>query len=82
MWLHGLRHNTGTKISRLGYPVKARMKLLGHKQMSTMLRYDHPDDDDIRAAGESLHFSPIMVPQDAEAPDPEGCKNDAKMKKA
>ena len=59
-WLHGLRHNTATKLSRNGHPLRARMKLLGHKQMSTMLRYDHSDDRDLIAAGDSLHFTPIL----------------------
>jgi integrase len=78
MWLHGLRHNTATKLSRKGYPVKARMKLLGHVQMSTMLRYDHPDDNDLIDAGNSLHFDPILK----EPSDTEEHKKSTKHKKA
>jgi len=65
MWLHGLRHDSSHKLSRRGVPLKVRMAYTNHKQVSTMLRYEHPTDEDLVRAADTLHFSPIISSDNA-----------------
>jgi integrase len=66
MWLHGLRHDTSHKMSRKGVPLKVRMELTNHKSIQSMLRYEHPDDQDLREGANVIHYDPGLktVPKD------------------
>jgi len=40
--IHDLRHSTASRLSELGFDVVTIMKVLGHKDIRTTLRYTHP----------------------------------------
>lgn len=47
---HRFRHNLVTTLDDLGVPPGLLAKILGHRQMATILQYINPTDNDIRAA--------------------------------
>lgn len=52
--IHGMRHHAGTTLLRRTGNIALVQRLLGHKQIATTQRYAHVNEDDLRAAIESL----------------------------
>jgi integrase len=51
---HGIRHRATTEIANSGVPVKVGMQLTGHKTVTQFMRYVHTEDDQVRAAAETV----------------------------
>ena len=52
--LHALRHTFLTEASRVTPNVRALMRIAGHSQISTTMRYVHPEERDIIAISATL----------------------------
>ena len=65
---HDLRHTFGTRLAMKGVDIKTIMELMGHKTMSTTLRYMHSSQGhkkeavDLLDLHKSLQESPIGLP--------------------
>jgi integrase len=44
--IHSLRHTRNTRLRKQGVDIKIRMTMLGHKTVTTSMRYDHIDTAD------------------------------------
>lgn len=51
---HDLRHTATTRMIAAGIPYAEVMKITGHTQMKTFLRYLNPEDDAVSAAADKL----------------------------
>lgn len=51
---HGIRHRATTEIANSGVPVKVGMQLTAHKTVTQFMRYVHTEDDQVRAAAETV----------------------------
>ena len=60
--LHDLRHTCATNSARAGKDIKLIAKYLGHADAKTAARYIHYQDEDLKAAAETLDRSPINSP--------------------
>lgn len=49
-WMHGLRHEAGTRMGADGVPQATIMAVLGHTQIGTTSRYLHGEDTSMRDA--------------------------------
>jgi len=47
---HDLRHTYGSRLTADGIPLRHIMKLMGHRNLNTTLRYSHLAQSDLRAA--------------------------------
>jgi integrase len=56
---HDLRHTHATWLRQLGIPVEVVQRSLGHKKVSTTMRYAHVDDRELQ---EALHKIPAVRP--------------------
>jgi integrase len=54
---HDNRHTAGTRLLRDSGNLRLVQKLLGHEDITTTTKYAHADDDDLRAAMESVENS-------------------------
>jgi integrase len=52
--VHDFRRTAARAMTRACVPIKAAMKLLGHKTMSVFLRYNIIDEDEVIDDGEKL----------------------------
>jgi len=52
---HDLRHTFCTRLVEAGVPMAKAMRLSGHSQTSTFLRYTNTDEDTIRSAAAALN---------------------------
>lgn len=55
--IHSLRHTRNTRLRRQGVDIKIRMQMLGHKTISTSMRYDHTDEQDQLEAAKKVEQS-------------------------
>lgn len=60
--LHDLRHTCATNLARAGKDIKLIAQYLGHADVKTTARYIHYQDEDLRAAAETLGRNPINSP--------------------
>ena len=60
--LHDLRHTCATNLARAGKDIKLIAQYLGHADVKTTARYIHYQDEDLKAAAETLGRSPINTP--------------------
>jgi len=60
--LHDLRHTCATNLARAGKDIKLIAQYLGHADVKTTARYIHYQDEDLKAAAETLDRSPINSP--------------------
>lgn len=51
---HGIRHRAATDIANSGIPLKVGMALTAHKTVEAFMRYIHVEDDQVRAAAETV----------------------------
>lgn len=47
---HVIRHTFGTALRKLGTDLRVIKDVMHHEKIETTAKYDHPDEDDIRAA--------------------------------
>jgi integrase len=52
--IHNLRHSTATRLTKLDVPTSIVQKFLGHKSITTTLKYVHVEADDLLAAAKKL----------------------------
>lgn len=58
---HGIRHRATTEIANSGVPVKVGMQLTAHKTVTQFMRYVHTEDDQVRAAAETVASRRLVV---------------------
>jgi integrase len=58
---HDLRHTFGTRLYRLTGDIRKVQKAIGHRDISSTLRYENSGVEDIRAAMELLSPSPAIA---------------------
>lgn len=63
---HDLRHSFGSNLSMAGVDIAAIQELMGHKQISTTIRYLHPSPEHKKDAVERLILSPADTYLDTE----------------
>jgi integrase len=62
---HDLRHTYGSRLTADGIPLRHIMKLMGHRNLNTTLRYSHLAQSDLKAAVLRLdRFAEIGSPSD------------------
>lgn len=64
--LHSLRHTRATRLAKAGVETKIRMVMLGHKTVSTAMRYTHASEDDQLEAAKKVEQSRGLLPQKSE----------------
>ena len=57
--LHDLRHTFGSNLSMAGVDIATIKELMGHKDISTTMRYLHPSPQHKKDAVERLTYSPM-----------------------
>lgn len=67
---HGLRHTAGTHMLAAGVSVKTVQEILGHKDISTTMRYVHLLADDVKKAGETFSFTEKKTQKKPPEPPP------------
>jgi integrase len=53
--IHNCRHTTATRLIKLGVALPIVQKFLGHKSITTTMRYVHVESDDLMGAMKKLH---------------------------
>jgi len=68
--VHDLRHTYGTTLAANGVDVVTIMKLMGHSDIKTTMRYLHSAPDRLKWAAENLHLDGTTQAQMDEQADP------------
>jgi integrase len=53
--VHNLRHSTATRLTKKKTPTEIVRKFLGHKSVTTTMKYIHVEDDDLMEASRNLY---------------------------
>jgi integrase len=51
---HGMRHTAATHMLKNKIPLRTIAEVLGHKTLQMAMKYTHPDEDELRAAVDTL----------------------------
>lgn len=60
--LHDLRHTFGSRLGMAGVDLRTIMKLMGHREIKTTMRYSHPTQEHERKAVETVISSHTNFP--------------------